>query len=196
MQSGWDIGNALPSVRTARLLLRPWRESDLAPFAALNADPRVAAMLGGPIDRATSDALAARFIEGFRRRGFGLWVVELPGEAPFIGTVGLSVPSFDAPFMPAVEIGWRLAHAHWGKGYASEGARASLAFGFDTLGLAEIVAFTATGNHRSRAVMQRLGMQHDPRDDFTHPKLPPDDPLYHHVLYRIGREAWRRRSPV
>jgi len=185
--------SAGPTLRTERLILRPWRAEDLEPFAALNADDRVTRTLAGSIDRAASDAMAARFSESFSRHGFGYWAVALPGVAPFIGALGLSVPGFDAPFMPAVEIGWRLAFDHWGKGYATEGARAALDYGFNTAGLEEIVSFTAAGNTRSRAVMERLGMRTDPKDDFGHVRLGPDHPLYHHVLYRLRREDWRGR---
>ena len=149
--------------------------------------------MGGSADRATSDALAARFSDSFAQHGFGYWVVELPGIAPFIGAVGLSVPNFAAHFMPAVEIGWRLAFDHWGKGYATEGARAALDFGFDAADLDEIVSFTAAINMKSRAVMERLGMRTDPKDDFHHVRLGPDHPLYHHVLYRLRREDWASR---
>jgi RimJ/RimL family protein N-acetyltransferase len=117
-------------------------------------------------------------------RGFGLWAVEVPGVAPFIGFTGLSVPHFEAPFTPCVEIGWRLAREHWGCGYAPEAARAALSFGFERLGLAEIVAFTAAGNARSRRVMEKIGMTHDPADDFEHPSLPAGHRLRRHVLYR------------
>jgi RimJ/RimL family protein N-acetyltransferase len=182
-----------PTLRTERLILRPWRPEDLEPFAALNSDDRVTRTLAGSIDRAASDAMAARFSESFSRHGFGYWAVEVPGTAPFIGALGLSVPGFDAPFMPAVEIGWRLAFDHWGKGYATEGARAALDYGFNAAGLAEIVSFTAAGNTRSRAVMERLGMRTDPKDDFDHVRLGPDHPLYHHVLYRLRRADWRGR---
>lgn len=190
--AGTDV-SAGPVLRTERLILRPWRPEDFDAFAALNADERVAAMLGGPADRAASDAIAAHMIEGFRTRGFGYWAVELPGVAPFIGALGLSLPSFDAPFMPAVEIGWRLAFDHWGKGYASEGARAALDFGFNQAGLDEIVSFTARINTKSRAVMERLGMRTDPKDDFGNVRLAPDHPLHPHVLYRLRRAAWRPR---
>jgi RimJ/RimL family protein N-acetyltransferase len=190
--AGTDV-SAGPVLRTERLILRPWREEDLEPFAALNADDRVTATLGGSADRATSDALARRWNDSFGTHGFGYWAIELPGGAPFIGAVGLSVPAFDAHFMPAVEIGWRLAFDHWGKGYATEGARAALDFGFNQAGLAEIVSFTARINTRSRAVMERLGMRTDPKDDFHHIRLGPDHPLYHHVLYRLRREDWASR---
>jgi RimJ/RimL family protein N-acetyltransferase len=153
----------------------------------------VTATLGGSADRATSDALAKRWSDSFALHGFGYWAVELPGVAPFIGAIGLAVPNFEAHFTPAVEIGWRLAFDHWGKGYASEGARAALDFGFNTIGLDEIVAFTARINTKSRAVMERLGMHTDPKDDFHHVRLGPDHPLYHHVLYRLRREEWQSR---
>jgi len=185
-----DAGADVVTLRTERLILRPWRPEDLVPFAALNADERVTVTLAGSMNRAESDALAARIIHGFATRGFGQWAVELPGVAPFIGFIGLSVPSFEAHFMPAVEIGWRLAFDHWGKGYATEGARAVLDFGFRQAGLDEIVSFTAASNTRSRAVMERLGMHSDPNDDFGHERLGKSHPLYHHVLYRLRREEW------
>jgi RimJ/RimL family protein N-acetyltransferase len=185
--------SAGPALRTERLILRPWRPEDLEPFAALNADDRVTETLGGSATRAISDALAKRWSDSFAAHGFGYWAVELPGGAPFIGAIGLAVPGFDAHFMPAVEIGWRLAFDHWGKGYATEGARGALDFGFNQAGLDEIVAFTAASNTRSRAVMERLGMHTDPKDDFNHVRLGPDHPLYHHVLYRLRREDWMQR---
>jgi ribosomal-protein-alanine N-acetyltransferase len=180
-----------PSLLTERLILRPWRDEDHGPFATLNADPRVARTLAGPLDREGSDALVARILQSFEQRGFGQWAVEVAGGAPFIGFVGLSVPGFDAHFMPAVEIGWRLAFEHWGRGYATEGARRVLQFGFQEAALDEIVSFTGESNTRSRAVMERLGMERDPADDFEHPKLAPNHPLRRHVLYRLRRRDWR-----
>jgi RimJ/RimL family protein N-acetyltransferase len=177
-----------PSLPTPRLLLRPWRPSDRAPFAALNADPRVVEYLPGPLSREQSHAIVDRIEAHFAARGFGFWAVEIPGVAPFAGFVGLSVPRFEAHFTPCVEIGWRLAAEHWGHGYATEGARAALAFGFDALGLDEVVSFTVPDNRRSRAVMERAGMTHDPADDFDHPALPEGDPLRRHVLYRLRRQ--------
>jgi RimJ/RimL family protein N-acetyltransferase len=174
-------------IRSERLHLRRWRESDLAPFAALNADPAVMEFFPEPLTRAASDALAARLQEHFERHGFGLWAVEIPGVTSFAGFIGLSIPAFEARFTPCVEIGWRLAREHWGKGHAIEGARAALAYGFDRLDLCEIVSFTVPANGRSRAVMERLGMTHDPREDFDHPGLPVGHPLRRHVLYRIRR---------
>ena len=137
------------------------------------------------LSREESDAAAARIRTELAERGFGLWAVEAPGAAPFVGFTGLSAPRFEARFTPCVELGWRLARAHWGRGYAPEAARAAPAFGFERLGLREVVSFTATGNARSRRVMEKLGMTRDPADDFEHPSLPPGHPLRRHVLYRI-----------
>lgn len=176
-------------LRTGRLLLRRWAPADRAPFADLNADAEVMRYFPGVLSRAESEALVDRIEAHFAARGFGLWAVEAPGVAPFLGFVGLSVPRFEAPFLPGVEIGWRLARAHWGHGYATEAARAVLAFGFEVLHLPEIVSFTVPENTRSRAVMERLGMTHDPRDDFPHPSLPPGHPLRPHVLYRKRKRA-------
>jgi RimJ/RimL family protein N-acetyltransferase len=175
----------LPRLRTARLYLRLWRDDDLTTFAALNADPRVMEFFPKHLDRAESDALAARIRTAIAERGFGLWAVEVPVVAPFIGFVGLSVPRFEAPFTPCVEIGWRLARERWGCGYATEAAQAVLEFGFEQLGLREIVSFTVPANSRSRSVMERIGMTHCPEDDFDHPLLPQGHPLSRHVLYRI-----------
>jgi ribosomal-protein-alanine N-acetyltransferase len=180
----------VPEVRTERLLLRGWRPADRAPFAALNADPTVVEFLPGALDRRESDDLAARIEAGWEQHGYGLWAVEVPGVAPFIGFVGLSRASFEAPFTPAVEVGWRLSASAWGRGYATEAGRAALHFGFGEHRLNEIVSFTARNNSRSRRVMERLGLHHDPADDFAHPSLPKNSPLAAHVLYRIGRDHW------
>jgi RimJ/RimL family protein N-acetyltransferase len=148
-------------LRTERLLLRRWRPEDRAPFAALNADPRVMEHFPALLSREESDALAARIETHFAQHGFGLWAVEVPGVTPLAGFVGLSIPRFEAHFTPCVEIGWRLAAAQWGCGYATEAALAAMKFGFDVLTLEEIVSFTATGNLRSRRVMEKLGMTHN-----------------------------------
>ena len=184
------LDNAL-RLTTSRLILRRWQDEDLEPFARLNADDRVTQYLLHRLTRAQSDAMVARINAHFEREGFGLWAVEAPGVAPFVGAVGLVVPSFTAPFTPCVEVGWRLDPAFWGRGFASEAARAALAFGFQTAGLGEIVSFTVPANGRSRAVMQRLGMVHSPADDFDHPLVPEDHPLLQHVLYRLSKEAWQ-----
>jgi ribosomal-protein-alanine N-acetyltransferase len=186
-----DPGRGAPAaIATERLILRPWRVADRAPFAALNADPEAMAFLPGPLTRAESDAMVKRVEAHFAAHGFGFWAVERPGAAPFIGMVGLAVPAFQAHFTPCVEIGWRLARAYWGQGYATEAAAAALAFAFERLQLAEVVAFTVPANARSQAVMARLGMTRDPADDFDHPDFPPDDPLRRHVLYRLPAEDW------
>jgi ribosomal-protein-alanine N-acetyltransferase len=174
-------------MRTERLLLRRWRPSDLAPFAALNADPRVMRYFPTTLSRAESDAFAEQIEAHFAEHGFGLWAVEVPDLAPFIGFVGLSVPRFEASFTPCVEVGWRIAAEHWGRGYAPEAARTALAFGFETLGLREILSFTTVVNAPSRRVMEKLGMTHDPSDDFDHPALPEGHALRRHVLYRLSR---------
>ena len=182
-----------PTLTTPRLILRPWRDSDLEPFRALNADPDVMRYFPATLDAGQSDALARRIRDRLATQDFGFWAIEVPGVAGFIGFTGLSVPGFEAHFTPCVEIGWRLAAAHWGKGYACEAATASLRHAFETLRLAEVVAFTAQANHRSRAVMRRVGMVHDPADDFDHPNLPDGHPLRRHVLYRLTRSAWPAR---
>ena len=177
-----------PRLDTARLLLRRWVAADRVPFAALNADPRVMEYFPAVLTAAASDALVERIEQGFERSGFGLWALERRDTGQFIGFVGLSRPGFTAhftaPSAPAVEVGWRVAADSWGHGYASEAAAAALAFGFEVLGLHEIVSFTARRNLRSRRVMERIGMTHDPADDFAHPALESTHPLSCHVLYR------------
>jgi len=193
MKSGLALMSVTRELRTDRLHLRCWRPGDRSPFAAMNADPRVMEFFPGLLSREESDRLVARIAHHFEQHGFGLWALEIRGIAPFAGFIGLSVPRFVAHFTPCVEIGWRVAAEHWGHGYATEGARAVLRFGFDTLDLPEIVSFTVTGNHRSRRVMERIGMVRDPADDFDHPSLPDGHPLRRHVLYRINRAPHRGR---
>lgn len=180
----------MPALRTERLLLRPWKDEDLPAFAAMNDDPDVMAFMPKRLSREESDASAGRIRNQIDTVGWGLWALEAPGIAPFAGFAGLSVPRFEAHFTPCVEVGWRLAKAYWGKGYATEAGRAAIAYGFDTLGLSQIVSFTAVGNWRSRAVMERLGMQHDACDDFDHPAPAEGDPLQRHVLYRLTKTSW------
>ena len=172
-------------IRGARVILRPWRDEDRAPFAAMSADPRVMEFFPAVLSRAESDAVVDNIQAHFATHGFGVWAIEVPDVAPFVGFTGLAVPRFTAAFTPCVEIAWRLAADHWGKGYATEAARLSLQYGFATRGLTEIVALAVVANLRSRAVMERLGMHHDPADDFDHPMLPDGHPLRRHVLYRI-----------
>ena len=177
----------MADIRTPRLLLRSWRETDLPAYAALNADAEVRRWFPGTLTRAESDAQAARLQAHIAAHGFGLWAVEVPGVQPFVGFVGLQHIRFAAPFTPAVEAGWRLARKHWGRGYATEAARAALAHGFGPLALPEVVAFAVPGNLASRRVMERIGMRHDPADDFDHPGMPEGTPLRRHVLYRAAR---------
>ena len=179
-----------PTLATPRLLLRPWREQDLPAFAALNADPRVVEWLPKALTREESDNLVAGIRAHFDRHGFGLWATEVPGVAECIGFVGLAVPSFEAHFTPCVEIGWRLAFEHWGRGYATEAARAALGFAFEQLRLEQVVSLTVPQNVRSWQVMQRIGMTRSPEDDFDHPRLLDDPRLRRHVLYRMRRTDW------
>jgi RimJ/RimL family protein N-acetyltransferase len=177
-------------VRTDRLILRRWQDSDREPFAAMNADPQVMEYFPAMLTRAESDTMVDRIEEHFEQYGYGLWALEVARTSEFIGFTGLSTPRFDAPFMPATEIGWRLAQPAWGHGYASEAARHAVRYGFEQAGLAEILSWTATQNVRSRAVMERLGMTRDPADDFDHPRIPEGSPLRRHVLYRLTRQRW------
>jgi len=181
----------VPALETARLTLRGWEKHDLAPIAALNADPEVMAHIGPCMKMRQSDLLVGRFLQKWQEEPrFGWWAVEERGSGATLGFVGLNRPDFEMPCGPVVEIGWRLARAVWGKGYASEAARACLAHGFETVGLTEIVSFTVPANTRSRAVMERIGMRRDPEGDFDHPMVPQGSPLRRHVLYRIRRETW------
>ena len=185
-------------LRTGRLLLRRWRQSDRKPFARLNADPMVMEHFPRVMSREESDALVDGIEAHFAKHGYGLWAIEIVGETDFVGFVGLSVPTFHAPFMPAVEIGWRLARDYWGRGLATEAGRRAVTDGFERVGLAEIVSFTVPANVRSIPVMERLGMNRNPADDFEHPRLPEGHRLRHHVLYRLSRPVWleaRHRSP-
>jgi RimJ/RimL family protein N-acetyltransferase len=174
----------VPELRTPRLLLRCWRDSDRAPFAALNADPEVMAHFPEPLTRERSDHMIDLIEAEFARNDFGLWAVEVVATGRFIGFTGINEVAFAAHFTPAVEVGWRLARDAWGYGYATEAARAALSYGFDVAGLDEIVSFTSVTNLRSQAVMRRLGMSYDPADDFDHPYLPAGHRLRRHVLYR------------
>ena len=176
---------------TERLVLRPWRELDIAPFAALSADPAVMEHYPHPLTLAESEAFVARVRASWAERGFGLMAIEAPGVAAFIGYAGLSIPRWEAHFTPCVEIGWRLAREHWGQGYAAEAASAALNHGFGALGLEEIVSFTAPANVRSWRLMQRLGMRRSPEDDFDHPNLAEGHRLRRHVLYRLQAQDWR-----
>ncbi|KGM12408.1 GNAT family acetyltransferase [Cellulomonas bogoriensis 69B4 = DSM 16987] len=184
-------------MRTDRLLLRPWVEADLEPFARMNADPAVMEHFPSVLTRQDSDALAARARAHIDEHGWGLWAVEVADGAhtgTFAGFTGLAVPRFAAHFTPCVEVGWRLARWAWGSGYATEAARAALHVAFTDLHLDEVVSFTARSNTRSTAVMRRLGMTHDPADDFRHPSVPADHPSGDAVLHRLDVDAWREQQ--
>ncbi|MDP9221167.1 MAG: GNAT family N-acetyltransferase [Actinomycetota bacterium] len=170
--------------------MRAWQPADRAPFAAMNADSRVMEHFPAPYTREQSDAFVDRIEQRWAELGYGIWAVERRATGAFIGYVGLARAIFDAPFTPAVEVGWRLAAEHWGQGFATEGGKAALEFGFGTVGLAEIVSFTARSNAPSRRVMERLGMVRDPAMDFDHPSVPEHHPVRPHVFYRITRERW------
>jgi RimJ/RimL family protein N-acetyltransferase len=177
-------------LRTSRLLLREWRDSDRAPFAEMNTDPLVMRYFPGLMDRRASDAFVDRLQELHRCLGYTLWVVEVVGSergtAPFAGFTGLMPPTFDLPFEhsePVAEVGWRLHPQWWGLGIATEGARAAITHGFDVVRLPEILSFTVVTNTRSRAVMERIGMR--PAGEFDHPRAQPDAPWRRHALYRM-----------
>lgn len=171
-------------IATPRLLLRGWKAEDRAPFAAMNADPKVMRYFASPLTELETNAMLDRNAAHFEQYGFGLWAAELSSTGEFIGFIGLSVPQFEAPFTPCVEIGWRLAANHWNKGLATEGAGAVLRYGFESLRIEEIVSFTSVDNLPSRRVMEKIGMNRDPKDDFDHPRLPIGHELRRHVLYR------------
>lgn len=197
--NGWRSGSievvvSTPELQTDRLVLRAFRDSDREPFAALNADPVVMTYLQGPYGRRRSDGFVDRIGTVWAERGWGLWALERSDTGEFIGFTGLAPAEFDAPFTPAVEVGWRLAVAHWGHGFASEAAQESLRFGFEDVGLNEIVSFTAADNVRSRRVMGRISLRRDPAGDFEHPWVPTGSPIRPHVLYRQSREQWRTGS--
>lgn len=173
---------------TGRLLLRAWRPEDRAPFAALNASRVVMEHFPSTLTREESDALADRFQRGIEERGWGAWAVERKDDRAFMGFIGLVPVTFDADFAPAVEVGWRLDRPYWGHGYATEGALAALGYAFGTLGLDRVVSFTASTNHRSEAVMVRIGMTR--AGEFEHPRLPEGHRLRPHVLYEVRPPGW------
>jgi RimJ/RimL family protein N-acetyltransferase len=182
---------APPALATERLILRRWRDSDREPFARLNADPEVMRHFLRPLTREESDAFVDRIETRFGERGYGLWAVERKEDGTFLGFTGLAYQTFEAPFTPCVEIGWRFDRAAWGHGYATEAARTALHFGFDEVGLDEIVSFTSLSNAPSIRVMERIGLHRDPRDDFDYPNMPEGHPLRRHLLYRLKREEYK-----
>ena len=183
-------------LETKRLLLRHWKDEDIPAFAAMNQDPAVMAYFPATLTNNETEQLVTRIRQHFETKGFGLFAIELKSIGAFIGFVGLMTPSFEAHFTPCVEIGWRLAKPYWHQGYATEAARAVLSLAFEKYGLPEVVSFTTMANTPSIRVMEKIGLQHDPRDDFNHPKLPADHPLSRHVLYRLTAKTLRERDTI
>jgi RimJ/RimL family protein N-acetyltransferase len=181
-------------IRTGRTLLRQWKDSDLPAWIAMNADVEVRRYFPTVHTPEEAAGEASRIHTGIAQRGWGAWALEIPGEVPFAGFVGLIVPAFQAHFVPAVEIGWRLSRATWGKGYATEAAEAALAFAFAQLELPEVVSMTVPANTPSQAVMRRLGLTRDAADDFDHPRVEDGHPFKRHVLYRISRQVYEQRQ--
>lgn len=179
------------TIQTERLILRPWREEDLEPLSRMNTDPRVMEFFLGPLTPEETQARLEVYTRHIQEHGWGLWAVSAPRVADFIGWIGLWPIGFEAHFTPAIEVGWRLLPEFWGQGYATEGARASLHYGFNKLKLDEIVSITVPANLRSRRVMEKLGMHHNPQDDFDHPKLPEGHPLRRHFVYKLEKNEWR-----
>lgn len=176
-------------LESERLILRDWRDSDRNPFARMNADPRVMEFYPSVLSRAESDAMIDRLQENIGECGFGYWALELRESGTFIGYTGIGWVRYRMHFTPAVEAGWRVAPQFWGRGLATEAAREAVRYGFEHAGLEEIVAMAGVGNVRSRRVMEKIGMTHDPADDFDHPIFTEPHPLQRHVLYRLRRGA-------
>ena len=185
-----------PTLRTKRLLLRRWTDEDRDPFAQISTDPEVMRYRLAPLSRRESDGLIDETEASFDRNGFGLWAVEQIEDGRLLGFTGFGISDFDAPFCPAVDVGWTLARDVWGHGYATEGAVAALDFAFDQLQLDQVVAHTAELNERSRAVMRRLGMTHDPGDDFDAPWYEAGHTRRRFVLYRMKVADWRHMASV
>jgi RimJ/RimL family protein N-acetyltransferase len=181
------IGTA--ALETERLILRRWRDADREPFARMNRDAAVMEFFPGPLSPAESDQMVERIETHFDQHGFGLWAAELRETGEFVGFIGLATPRFEAAFTPCVEIGWRLAPEFWGRGLATEGARAVVRYAFEVLALPALVSFTVPSNVRSRRVMERLGLTRDAQEDFDHPLLAAGHPLRRHVLYRLNRAS-------
>ena len=182
------------SLRTARLILRRWKQPDIKPFAAMNSDPEVMEFFPSVLSLEQSVDMVKSIEDRFDKEGYGLWAVEIEDTGEFVGFVGLSQPKFDTHFTPCVEVGWRIARRHWGKGYAPEAAKEALRDGFERLDLSEIVSFTAALNNKSIRVMEKIGMRRNAEDDFLHPLVEDGSPLKPHVLYRLSRDQWLSRA--
>jgi RimJ/RimL family protein N-acetyltransferase len=183
-----------PRIATERLLLREWQKRDLEPFAEMNGDPLVMEHFPRTLTRGDSDALVGRIRASWAANGYGLWAVATRADDTFLGFTGLALHTFEAPFTPAVEIGWRFARGAWSRGYATEAATAALRYGFETVGLPEILSWTAATNQGSRRLMERIGLIRDLDGDFEHPNVPAGHPARPHVLYRLSRTEWLDRE--
>ena len=180
-------------VETDSLLLRQWTEEDFFPFAEMCSNENVMEFFPKTQTREESYEMAKKIQSLIKERGWGFWAVEIPNQQKFIGFVGLHTPKDSMPFSPCVEVGWRLSNQHWGKGYATEGAKAALEYAFNRLGLSEVVSFTSLGNVRSMAVMKKIGM-HNSGQNFMHPDIEVSHPQCEHVLYKIGRSEWQKNN--
>ncbi len=178
-------------LETKRLILREWKDEDIPAFAAMNQDPKVMEFFPSTLTPEESESRVDWQRCHFKEHGFCCFAVELKATGEFIGFVGLSIPIFKAHFTPCIEVGWRIASQHWNQGYATEAARAILRAAFEKYGLKEVVSFTAETNKPSIRIMEKLGMRHNPEDDFDHPNIPKDHLLSRHVLYRLSLENWR-----
>lgn len=181
--------NEVSELQTQRLKLRQWVKEDFQPFAAMSADPQVMAFYPSTLSEEESNVMAMKIQGLIAERGWGFWAVETLDSGAFVGFVGLHIPTYDLPCSPCVEIGWRLARPFWGKGYATEAAKESLAFAFEKLELNEVYSFASQVNERSWRVMERLGMVNTGQN-FDHPIIPKGHALSEHVLYRIMKEQW------
>lgn len=185
--------NNIIEIDTERLKLRQWRQEDWPLFANLNADLEVMQFYPNVLSTEQSNTMAQKMEALIRERGWGFWAVEKCDDRQFIGFVGLHIPNYDLPVTPCVEIGWRLAKKYWGRGYATEAARASLDVAFEKLNLTEVYSFASVGNKKSQAVMQRIGMTNT-MNNFEHPMMPEGHPLREHVLYKIDRQTWLKKQ--
>lgn len=176
---------------TSRLILRDWREEDIPQFARMNADPVVMEFFEKTFSLEETRQSVHRMRECAKNYGYTFWAAEQKNDGKFVGCIGIFMSTYESPFTPGVEIGWRLDKPYWGQGYATEGARKALEVGFEKFGLQEICAITVPANERSRRVMEKLGMVHDPSENFKHPKIPPEHPFSVHVLYRLARQNWK-----
>jgi RimJ/RimL family protein N-acetyltransferase len=179
-----------PNLKTKRLLLRQWKNSDLPIFAKINSNSEVMQFFPSLLTQTESDVFAKKIIQELQEKPYGLWAVEIPAIAPFIGFIGLHYQDFKATFTPCIEIGWRLDSAYWKKGYATEAGKKVLEYAFKTLKLNEVVSFTSEKNFRSIALMKRLGLHYHPENNFEHPKLPKGHPLSYHVFYSMSKQEW------